>query len=80
MKLEQEVQGIVQNILDDYGKNREIDRMKDFFRQPDKEVIIDLVNKLLRTCYVLLPASWYCLTGPFPQTCISGLCSYCTPV
>ena len=24
MKLEQEVQGIVQNILDDYGKNREI--------------------------------------------------------
>ena len=42
MKLEQEVQGIVQNILDDYGKNREIDRMKDFFRQPDKEVIVDL--------------------------------------
>lgn len=51
MKLEQEVQGIVQNILDDYGKNREIDRMKDFFRQPDKEVIIDLVNKLLRIVF-----------------------------
>ena len=51
MKLEQEVQGIVQNILDDYGKNREIDRMKDFFRQPDKEIIIDLVNKLLRIVF-----------------------------
>ncbi len=51
MKLEQEVQGIVQNILDDYGKNREIDRMKDFFRQPDKEVIVDLVNKLLRIVF-----------------------------
>jgi len=51
MRLEREVQGIVQNILDDYGKNREIDRMKDFFRQPDKEVIIDLVNKLLRIVF-----------------------------
>lgn len=51
MKVEQEVQGIVQNILDDYGRNREIDRMKDFFRQPDKEVIIDLVNKLLRIVF-----------------------------
>lgn len=51
IKLEQEVQEIVQDILKDYGKDREIDKMQDFFCQPDKDAIIDLVGKLLRIVF-----------------------------
>lgn len=49
--LEQEVQELVTDILADYRGDRAIDRMEDFVDQPDKEVIINIVNKLLRILY-----------------------------
>lgn len=49
--LEQEVQELVSDILEDYKGNRAIDRMEDFFNQPDKDVIIDIVNKMLRILF-----------------------------
>lgn len=47
----QEVDGIVRAILDDYKLGRTIDEMDDFFDQPDKDVIIDIVDKLLKIIY-----------------------------
>ena len=49
--LELEVQELVSDILEDYKANRDIDRMEDFFNQPDKDVIIDIVNKMLRILF-----------------------------
>lgn len=49
--LEQEVQELVSDILEDYKGNRTIDRMEDFFDQPDKDVIIAIVNKMFRILY-----------------------------
>ncbi len=49
--LEQEVQELVSDILEDYKGNRAIDRMEDFLDQPDKDVIINIVNKMLRILY-----------------------------
>ena len=49
--LELEVQELVSDILEDYKSNRDIDRMEDFFNQPDKDVIIDIVNKMLRILF-----------------------------
>ncbi len=49
--LELEVQELVSDILEDYKSNRDIDRMEDFFNQPDKDVIIDIVNKILRILF-----------------------------
>ncbi len=49
--LEQEVQELVSDILEDYKGNRAIDRMEDFPDQPDKDVIINIVNKMLRILY-----------------------------
>ena len=49
--LEQEVQKLAADILEDYKGNRAIDRMEDFFNQPDKDVIIDIVNKMLRILF-----------------------------
>lgn len=49
--LEQEVKELVSDILEDYKGNRAIDQMEDFFNQPDKEVIIEIVNKLLRILF-----------------------------
>jgi serine O-acetyltransferase len=43
-----EVGKIVNAILDDYKKGRTIDEMEDFFDQPDKDVIIDIVEKLMK--------------------------------
>lgn len=48
--IENEISGIVKDILDDYKKERAIDKM-DIFNQPDKEVIIDIVNKLIKIIY-----------------------------
>lgn len=48
--IEKEIDQIVGNILDDYNQNRPIDRV-DLYNQPDKEVIIDIINKLLRVIY-----------------------------
>ena len=52
IKLEQEVQGIVQDILTDYGKNREIDKMQDFFCQPDKAVSYTHLDVYKRQAFV----------------------------
>lgn len=49
--LEQEVQKLVADILEDYKGNRAIDKMEDFLDQPDKDVIINIVNKMLRILF-----------------------------
>ena len=49
--MEQEVQELVADILEDYRGDRAIDRMEDFLNQPDKDVIINIVNKMLRILF-----------------------------
>ena len=41
---------ITENILDDYKKGRDIDKM-DVFSQPDNDVVIDIVRKLLNILF-----------------------------
>lgn len=48
--IENEISVIVKDILNDYKNGRAIDKM-DIFNQPDKEIIIDIVNKLLKIIY-----------------------------
>ena len=48
--IEQQVENIVDTILVDYRNGRSIDRI-DTFSHPDKEVIIDMIGKLLRIVY-----------------------------
>ena len=48
--IEQSVESIVDSILLDYRQGRAIDRL-DSFDQPDKELIIDMIAKLLRIMY-----------------------------
>lgn len=48
--IENEISGIVKNILEDYEKARAIDKI-DTFNQPDKQMIVDIVQKLLRIVY-----------------------------
>ena len=48
--MEQRIENVVETILQDYGQGRDIDRME-IFRQPDKEVIIDLIEKLRRIVF-----------------------------
>ena len=48
--IEQQIEGIVDNILEDYRHGRAIDRM-DTFCHPDKEIIIDMIGKLLRIVF-----------------------------
>ncbi len=48
--IEKEIKGIVADILDDYQNERGIDKM-DLFGQPDKEIIIDIVEKLIKIVY-----------------------------
>ena len=45
-----QIEDVVDLILEDYGRGRDIDRM-DFFCRPDKEVVIDMVEKLWRIVY-----------------------------
>ena len=49
--MDQEVQELVADILEDYRGDRAIDRMEDFLNQPDKDVIINIVNKMLRILF-----------------------------
>lgn len=49
--MEQEVQELVTDILKDYEGNRAIDKMEDFFNQPDKDVIINIVQKMMRILF-----------------------------
>ena len=48
--IEQKIERIVDSILKDYSQGRDIDRL-DPFGHPDKDVIIDLTNKLMRIVY-----------------------------
>ena len=48
--IEEQIEGIVDSILEDYRHGRSIDKM-DLFQQPDKAVIIDMIGKLMRIIY-----------------------------
>ena len=48
--IEQQIEGIVDSILVDYLQGRDIDRIEPF-RHPDKDVIIDIIDKLRRIVF-----------------------------
>ena len=48
--IEQQIEGIVDSILEDYRHQRDIDKL-DPFQHPDKAVVIDMIEKLLRIVY-----------------------------
>ena len=48
--IEDQIEGIVESILEDYRQERNIDKM-DLFGQTDKAVIIDMIDKLIRIVY-----------------------------
>ena len=48
--MEHRIESVVETILEDYGCNRDIDRME-LFRQPDKDVIIAVIEKLRRIVF-----------------------------
>jgi serine O-acetyltransferase len=49
-ELKNEIKNIVDLILEDYEKGRDVDRM-DVFNQPDRDAVKDIVIKLLRILY-----------------------------
>ncbi len=49
-EFEQEIETVVDSILEDYGNGREIDRINPF-RQPDRQIMDDIIQKLLRIVY-----------------------------
>ena len=48
--IENEISSIVSDILEDYKNGRAIDKI-DLFPQPDKDVVVDIVHKLLKIVY-----------------------------
>ena len=48
--IEKEIEQVVDRVLEDYGCGRDIDRM-DPLQQPDKDVIIDVIEKLRRIVF-----------------------------
>ena len=48
--IEEKIEGIVDSILSDYNGDRDIDKI-DLFSHPDKAVITDMIQKLLRIVY-----------------------------
>ena len=48
--IEQQIENVVDTILEDYRFDRDIDRM-DTFRQPDKDEIIEIIEKLRRIVF-----------------------------
>ena len=48
--IEQQIEGIVDSILEDYRNGRDIDKL-DPFQHPDKEIVIDMIGKLLRIVF-----------------------------
>ena len=46
-----EAKEILDSILADYELDRTIDKMEDFYDQPNKEVIIDIIEKLMKIIY-----------------------------
>ena len=45
MKIEHEMEKIIESIMNDYDQGREIDKMDNIGNRPDKEAIIDIINK-----------------------------------
>ena len=45
-----EVEEIVELVLNDYGQDRDIDKM-DIFKQPDRVVVEDIVRKMMRVLF-----------------------------
>ena len=48
--LEQQIEGVVDAILEDYRHERDIDKL-DILRLPDKDVVIDVIQKLRRIVF-----------------------------
>ena len=48
--IEQQIERVVDSILQDYRHDRDIDKM-DLLRHPDKDIIIDIIQKLRRIIY-----------------------------
>lgn len=49
-KIENEIKDIVENILEDYKNDRVIDKI-DIFDQPDTEIVVDMIDKLLKIIF-----------------------------
>lgn len=49
--IEEEIQTIAEQILDDYDHGRSIDKIEDPCNQPDKEVVISIIDKLMKVIY-----------------------------
>ena len=49
-QFEQRIEGVVDQILADYRHDRDIDQM-DIFRHPDKDVVVELIDKLRRIVF-----------------------------
>ncbi len=49
-KVQEEISALVQNILSDYGNDRQVDQL-DIHKQPDRDVVIDIIYKLLRVIF-----------------------------
>ena len=48
--IEMQIESVVDSILSDYSKGRDVDKI-DVYRHPDKAVITDMIQKLLRIVY-----------------------------
>ncbi len=48
--IEESIEGVVDSILEDYQGGRDIDKI-DLFRHPDKDIIIDMIQKLRRIVF-----------------------------
>ena len=48
--IEMQIESVVDSILEDYQNRRAIDKLE-VYRHPDKEIIIDMIGKLLRIVY-----------------------------
>ena len=51
--IESQIEGIVDSILEDYRHGRAIDKLTPRC-DPDKEIIIDMISKLMRIVFMLL--------------------------
>lgn len=49
-KIENEIENIVGNILEDYKNDRVIDKIE-IFDQPDTEIVVDMIDKLLKIIF-----------------------------
>ena len=47
---EEKIEAVVDSILADYSKQRDIDKIE-LYRKPDKDVVIDMIEKLRRIVF-----------------------------